>query len=128
MLIKKPSDIDSSEITDQKVYLNRRLFMRGAILAGSVAATGLIYRKLNPSAPVVESRPKIEGVVTTPTDEAIRNAFKTNEPLTSLEDITNYNNFYEFSTVKEEVASAARGFVTRPWTVDVGGQIGRAHV
>jgi methionine sulfoxide reductase catalytic subunit len=125
MLIKKPSDIESSEITDQKVYLNRRLFMRGAILAGSVAATGLIYRKLNPSAPVVESRPKIEGVVTTPTDEAIRNAFKTNEPLTSLEDITNYNNFYEFSTVKEEVASAARGFVTRPWTVEVGGQVNK---
>jgi methionine sulfoxide reductase catalytic subunit len=125
MLIKKPSDIHSSEITDQKVYLNRRLFMRGAILAGSVAATGLIYRKLNPSAPVVESRPKIEGVVTTPTDGAIRNAFKTNEPLTSLEDITNYNNFYEFSTVKEEVASAARGFVTRPWAVDVGGLVNK---
>jgi sulfoxide reductase catalytic subunit YedY len=125
MLIKKPSDIHSSEITDQKVYLNRRLFMRGAILAGSVAATGLIYRKLNPSAPVVESRPKIEGLVTTPTDEAIRNAFKTNEPLTSLEDITNYNNFYEFSTVKEEVASAARGFVTRPWAVEVGGLVNK---
>ena len=125
MLIKKPSDIHSSEITDQKVYLNRRLFMRGAILAGSVAATGLVYRKLNPSAPVVESRPKIEGVVTTPDDRAIGAAFKTNEPLTSLEDITNYNNFYEFSTVKEEVASAARGFVTRPWTVEVGGLVNK---
>ena len=125
MLIKKPDDIKSSEITDQKVYLNRRLFMRGAILAGSVAATGLVYRKLNPSAPVVESRPKIEGVVTTPDDRAIRNAFKTNEPLTSLEDITNYNNFYEFSTVKEEVASAALGFVTRPWTVEVGGLVNK---
>lgn len=125
MLIKKPSDIQSSEITDRSVYLNRRLFMRGAILAGSAAATGLLYRKLNPSAPVVESRPKIEGVVTAPTDDAIRNAFKTNEPLTSLEDITNYNNFYEFSTVKEEVASAARGFVTRPWTVDVGGLVNK---
>jgi methionine sulfoxide reductase catalytic subunit len=125
MLIKKPSDIQSSEITDRSVYLNRRLFMRGAILAGSAAATGFLYRKLNPSAPVVESRPKIEGVVTAPTDDAIRNAFKTNEPLTSLEDITNYNNFYEFSTVKEEVASAARGFVTRPWTVDVGGLVNK---
>ena len=62
-------------------------------------------------------------MVTAPTDDAIRNAFKTNEPLTSLEDITNYNNFYEFSTVKEEVASAARGFVTRPWTVDVSGLV-----
>ena len=40
MLIKKSTDIKSSEVTDEKVYLNRRLFMRGAILAGSVAATG----------------------------------------------------------------------------------------
>ena len=125
MLIQKPSDIKSSEITDRKVYLNRRLFMRGAILAGTTVATGLIYRKLNPPAAVVESRPKIEGVVTSPTDEAIRNAFRTDERLTSLEDITNYNNFYEFSTVKEEVASAARGFITRPWAVDVGGLVNK---
>ena len=124
MLIKKPSNIQSSEITDRSVYLNRRLFMRGAILAGSAVATGFIYRRLNPPAPVLESRPKIE-VATTPTDEGIRNAFKTNEQLTSLEDISNYNNFYEFSTVKEEVASAARGFVTRPWTVAVGGLVNK---
>ena len=38
MLIKKSADIKSSEITDQRVYLNRRLFMRGAVLAGSVTA------------------------------------------------------------------------------------------
>jgi sulfoxide reductase catalytic subunit YedY len=125
MLIKKPSDIKPSEITHPSVYLNRRLFMRGAILAGSAVATGFIYHRLNPSAPVVESRPKIEGVVATPSDDAMRNAFKTNEPRTSLEDITNYNNFYEFSTVKEEVAAASRGFVTRPWTVDVGGLVNK---
>ena len=39
MVIKKNDDIKSSDITDQKVYLNRRFFMRGAVLAGSVAAT-----------------------------------------------------------------------------------------
>lgn len=128
MLIKKPSDIRSSEITDQKVYLNRRLFMRGAILAGSAAATGFIYRKLNGPPAVVESRPKIAGVVTPTSDEAMRNGFKVNEPLTSLEDITNYNNFYEFSTVKAGVAPAARGFVTRPWSVSVEGLVNRQKV
>jgi sulfoxide reductase catalytic subunit YedY len=55
----------------------------------------------------------------------MRQGFKVNEPLTSFEDITNYNNFYEFSTVKEEVAPAARGFVTRPWAVDVGGLVNK---
>src|SRR5207249_7605741 len=97
---KKSPDIKSSEITDEKTYLNRRWFMRGAVLAGSVAATGLLYRKLNPPPAVLEERPKIAGVVTPTSDEAIRHGFKVNESQTSLEDITNYNNFYEFSTVK----------------------------
>jgi len=123
MLIKKPADIRSSEITDQKTYLNRRLFMRGAILAGSAAATGFLYRKLNPPPAVVEERPRIAGLVKPPSDEAIRNGFKVNEPLTLFEDITNYNNFYEFDSDKRAVASLARGFVTRPWTVEVGGLV-----
>ena len=125
MLVKKSSDIKSSEITDQKVYLNRRLFMRGAILVGSVTASGLLYRKLNPPSAVVEERPKIAGLVKPPTDEAVRNGFKVDEALTSFEDITNYNNFYEFSTEKRSVASAARGFITRPWKVEVTGLVNK---
>jgi len=128
MLIKKSTDIKSSEITDQKTYLNRRLFMRGAILAGSVTVTGLIYRKLNPPPAVVEERPKIAGLVKPPTDEAIRGGFKVDEPLTSFEDITNYNNFYEFSTEKRSVASEARAFVTWPWTVEVSGFVGKSKI
>lgn len=128
MLIRKPADIKSSEITDQKVYLNRRSFVRGAILAGTVTGTGLLYRALNPPPAVVEERSKIAGVVQAPTDEAVRSGFKVNETLTSFADITNYNNFYEFSTEKRSVASAARGFVTRPWTVEVGGLVGKPKV
>lgn len=125
MLIKKQADIKSSEITDQKTYLNRRLFMRGAVLAGSVAATGLVYRKLNSPPAVVQEQPKIAGLVKPSSDQAIAGGFKVNEAPTSFEDITNYNNFYEFSTVKESVASAARGFITRPWTVEVGGLVNK---
>jgi sulfoxide reductase catalytic subunit YedY len=126
MLIKKPEDIRSSEITGETTYLNRRLFMRGAILAGSVAATGFLYRRLNPPPAVVEERPEIAGLVKPSSEDAMRSAFKVNEPLTSFEDITNYNNFYEFSTDKQSVASEARGFVTRPWTVEVGGLAAKA--
>ena len=128
MLVKKPGDIKSSEITDQTTYMNRRFFMRGAILAGSVTATGLLYRKLNPPPAIVEERPKIAGLVKPPSDEAIRAGFKVNEPLTSFADITNYNNFYEFSTEKRSVAEEARGFVTRPWAVEVGGLVGKPKV
>jgi sulfoxide reductase catalytic subunit YedY len=125
MLIKKPADIKSSEITDRKTYLNRRLFMRAAILAGSAVGTGFLYRKLNSPAAVVEERPKIAGLVKPSAEEAVRSGFKVNEPLTSFEDITNYNNFYEFDSDKRAVASLARGFVTRPWTVEVGGLVSR---
>lgn len=125
MLIKKAADIKSSEITDEKVFLNRRLFMRGAILAGSVTATTLLYRKLNPPPAVIQEQPKIAGLVKPASAEAVRNGFKVDEAVTSFEDITNYNNFYEFSTEKRSVALAARNFVTRPWTVEVGGQVNK---
>jgi sulfoxide reductase catalytic subunit YedY len=125
MLIKKPDEIKSSEITDKKVYLNRRLFMRGAALAATTAATGLLYRKLNPS-PVEKS--KGDALVTVANSNGGSGAsegFTTNEKLTPIEDITNYNNFYEFSTDKQTVASAARGFVTKPWTVAVDGLVNK---
>ena len=124
MLLKKTADIKSSEITDEKTYLNRRLFIRGAVLAGSVAATGFVYRKLNAPAAVVAEQPKIAGLVK-PASDAIASGFKVDEAQTSFEDITNYNNFYEFSTEKRAVASEARGFVTRPWSVEVAGLVNK---
>src|SRR5687768_5814392 len=114
MLIKKPSDIKSSEITDQKTYLNRRLFMRGAALAGTVAATGLLYRQLNPPPAEIPKGDKLSVVSNVEAKDRVARGFTTDEKLTSLEDITNYNNFYEFSTGKSGVAFEAKGFVTRP--------------
>ena len=127
MFIKKPADIKSSEITDKKLYLNRRMFMRGAVLAGTTAATGLLYRQLNPPPAVVEKGQKIADVITAPADAA-KDGFTVSDKLTSFEDITNYNNFYEFSTDKRSVASEARGFVTRPWTVAVEGMVNKPKV
>jgi methionine sulfoxide reductase catalytic subunit len=128
MLIKKPADIKSSEITDKKVYLNRRLFIRAAALAGTTAATGLLYRQLNPPPAVVEKRAKIADVVTTAPADAANSGFTVNEKLTPLVDITNYNNFYEFDSNKRAVAAAARGFITRPWTVSVEGLVNKPKV
>src|ERR1700674_1323795 len=125
MLIKKPYDIKSSEITDRKVYLNRRLFMRGAALLGTTAATGLLYRRLNsPTAekPVGE---KLTNITQTPYPDKLQRGFAVNEKLTSIEDITSYNNFYEFSTNKGSVASESKGFVTKPWTVSVEGLVNK---
>jgi sulfoxide reductase catalytic subunit YedY len=126
MLIKKADDIKSSEITEKAVYLNRRLFMRGAALAATVAATGLVYRRLNPPPSEIPKGERLAGVK--PTAGDANSSFAVNEKLTSLEDITNYNNFYEFSTNKQEVASEAKGFVTRPWSVSVEGLVNKPKV
>jgi sulfoxide reductase catalytic subunit YedY len=122
MVIKRSDDIKSSEITPKSVYLNRRSFMRGAALAATTAATTLIYRKLNP--PPVE-KPAGEKLVTNGQSTDAQSAYRTGEKLTPLVDITNYNNFYEFSTDKSSVATEAKGFVTRPWTVVVDGLVNK---
>ena len=114
MLIKKPDEIKSSEITDEQTYLNRRTFLRGAAVVGTVTATAALYRGLNPPS---REKPAIEVA----RQSATNYAAPTGEKINDYEDITNYNNFYEFSTDKDGVAPRAKGFVTRPWTVAVEG-------
>jgi sulfoxide reductase catalytic subunit YedY len=125
MVIKKPEQISSSEITDKSVYLNRRFFMRGAALVATTAATGLLYRKLNPPPVATPEGEKLVTVAKSTSDNGARDGFTVNEKLTAIEDITNYNNFYEFSTDKQSVASEAKGFVTKPWDVAVGGLVNK---
>lgn len=121
MLIKKPDDIRSSEITDKSLYLNRRSFIRGAALASTTVSTGLLYRWLTSSARQPEQSAAAAPVEPAAADE---NA----EKRTLYKDITNYNNFYEFSTNKQAVAAKASGFVTRPWTVAVEGLVHKPKV
>ena len=117
--------IKASEITDKQVYLNRRLFMKGAALAGTVTATGLLYRKLNPPPVEPPKGEKIASFAKPASEEAFNNGYSTKEQLTPFEDITNYNNFYEFSTDKQSVAPESRGFVTKPWSVTVSGLVNK---
>lgn len=116
MLLKKPEDIPSSEITDESLFLNRRNFIRGAVLAGSVAATGWLYRSFTSPKVATQSAEPIAAVETTQTPGLLPN-----DKPTSFEDITTYNNYYEFSTDKREAAYKAKDFVSRPWTVEVSG-------
>ena len=121
-------EIKASEITDKHVYLNRRAFMRAAAIAGTVTATGFVYRKLNPAPTETPKGEKIENFAKLPGNEALSNGYSTNEQLTPLKDITNYNNFYEFSTDKSSVAPEASGFVVRPWSVAVSGLVNKPKV
>ncbi len=120
MLIKKPGDIFSSEITPEETYLNRRNFMRAGVFAASTFLTAQLYRRIAVPTPVpAQSGAKLATVQTASgADIPV-----VNEARTSFQDITHYNNFYEFSTDKADVAYSARKFVTRPWTVKVDGLV-----
>jgi sulfoxide reductase catalytic subunit YedY len=116
MTSKKPSDPRPDEITPESVYLNRRNFIRGGLLAGTAIATGLTYKFFNPQPLVPTETPEIANVETPKVQSTV------GEPNT-FEDISNYNNYYEFSTDKRAVARKATKLVTRPWTVEVGGLV-----
>jgi sulfoxide reductase catalytic subunit YedY len=107
--------IPSSEITPREVYEGRREFIKlaglGAI-AGAAALSGIAL----PTQAAVPRR-KIE--------KYARTAYGADEKLTSYEDITTYNNFYEFGTGKGDPAQYADRLVTRPWTVSIVGAVKR---
>jgi sulfoxide reductase catalytic subunit YedY len=120
MLIKKPDAIPSSEITPQSTYLNRRTFLTGAAIASAAAVTGVAFRDLAAPSLIAQANAKIDGLQKSP--------FSTTEKETPYKDVTNYNNFYEFSTDKYEPAGLAKNFKTRPWTVTIDGDVKKKQV
>jgi sulfoxide reductase catalytic subunit YedY len=105
VLIRRPADILPSEITPREVYFNRRQWMAGAAGFALTAAlpNGLSAAPLN----------------------AAKSPFSTDEKRTSREDITTYNNFYEFGTDKSAPAANAHTLKTSPWTVKVDGMVAK---
>jgi methionine sulfoxide reductase catalytic subunit len=115
MLIRRPPDIPSSQITSKDRYLNRRRFLTGATAAG-VAALGAdrLGEMVSPrTGALADSK-----LQTVPSPLST-----TGEQLTPLVDITHYNNFYEFGVEKGDPAKNAGALPTRPWTVKVEGKV-----
>lgn len=105
-------NIPSSEITPKHVYLSRRDFIRAAgVIAGSVTLAACA-----PELVVTSSPPPEIPNAAQQTDEL-------GDPVNSLNDITHYNNYYEFTTDKEGVAILARDFQTLPWEVEISGLV-----
>ena len=105
MLIRRPPDILPSEITPREIYFNRRQLMAGA--AGLALAASL------PGGGEAAPLP------------AAKSPFSTDEKLTSREDITTYNNYYEFGTDKASPAAKAHTLKTSPWAVKVDGLVAK---
>ncbi len=120
MLIGKSPDIPSSEITPKAAYLTRRNFLTGAAIAGAAAVAGFAFHDLAAPSLTAAANTKIDGLQKSP--------FSTTEKETPYKDVTNYNNFYEFSTDKYEPAEAAKNFKTRPWAVTIDGDVKKKQV
>src|SRR6266850_616324 len=102
MLIRRPPDIAASEITDQRLFLDRRAFL-GGLAALGVALTAGEQRAL----------------------ARFATARDDDDKLTPYESVTHYNNYYEFGTDKEEPAEQARNFRPKPWKVRIDGEVAK---
>ncbi len=105
--------ICSSEITPEHIYLSRRTFMAGigALATSAALAACGITDSGGEAAPAADP-----GAVSTDSDEL-------GDALTPFEAVTSFNNYYEFTTDKEDVAGLVGGFQSSPWTLEVGGLV-----
>jgi len=108
--------IPASEITPRDIYLERREFIKAAGL-GAIAGAAMLGGMSFDVAAAQSPRRKIGKFVKTP--------YGSDEKLTPYEDITTYNNFYEFGTDKSDPSQYAGTLVTRPWTVSIEGEVKR---
>lgn len=116
MLIRQSSDINSSEITPESIYLRRREFMTAAVATASFLsplASGAETE--DPSTKPLEYRKAVKS------DSA--SGIYTDEALTPYHDVTHYNNFYEFGADKSDPASYAGALKISPWSVVVEGEV-----
>jgi len=113
--VRKASEVKSSEITDRRVYEARRDFLKTAAGA-ALGAAGLSLFGM----PDAHAGIKLSNVG--------KSRYSTTEPPNSLQDITSYNNFYEFGVEKEEPAQMAKNFVTTPWSIAVEGEVAKPAV
>ncbi|HUY02378.1 MAG TPA: protein-methionine-sulfoxide reductase catalytic subunit MsrP [Rhodocyclaceae bacterium] len=107
MLIQRPTDIQPSEITPRTLFEKRRELLKG--IAGTALAAALPF-------------PAVAGEKLT---YARNSPFNTTEKQTPYQDVTHYNNFYEFGTDKTDPAERAQALKTRPWQVVIEGLVQR---
>src|SRR5260370_26177746 len=114
MLFRKSSDLTYADVTPKALYRARRKFLRGMGTAGLASIAG--KRVLDIVAP---SRSVYAGTKLT----TVKGQFGTSEKINSFNDVTHYNNFYEFGVDKDEPAKNSQKFVTSPWSVSAGGEV-----
>jgi methionine sulfoxide reductase catalytic subunit len=115
MLIRKSAELSYADITPQSVYLDRRKFLRAMGIVGATAVAGKGLFDLAWPSQTAFAATKLTGLAKSP--------FSTTEKQNTYEDVTHYNNFYEFGTDKSDPAKNSQKFQTTPWTVSVEGEV-----
>jgi methionine sulfoxide reductase catalytic subunit len=120
MLIRKPdplhgTDIPSSELTPKEKWLNRRSFISAAAATGAASLAADRLAGLFSPSETVQAAGKLD-TVKSPLSTA-------GEQLTNLQDITHYNNYYEFGTDKSDPSKNAGILPTRPWAIKITGLV-----
>jgi sulfoxide reductase catalytic subunit YedY len=115
MPIPKQSDLRYSEVTPKSTYLNRRKFLESAGMAAVGALAGRRLLEL--------ARPRQSALAGTKFAGVVKSPFSTNEAQTPFEDVTHYNNYYEFGVAKDAPAKNAGSLRTLPWSVSVEGEV-----
>ena len=111
--VYKSAQVKSSEITPKSLYLSRRDFLKAA----GIVTGGALLAACAPKAATSTMSPEATPVPKSNKTDELGN------PVNAYEEITNYNNYYEFSTNKEAVAPLSKDFKTHPWTVVVDGLV-----
>ena len=117
MLIHKASDLTYADVTPKSVYLDRRKFLQAMGIASATAVVGQRLFEVAAPSENIFAGTKFSGVVKSP--------FSTTEKQNSYEDVTHYNNFYEFGTDKSDPAKNAHKLKTANWMVSVEGDVAK---
>jgi len=122
MLIKPAADIRSSEITDRKLYLNRREFLRAAGVTTGVAAAAATGVLATESVLHAAAQPAPHGRKLPNVQKSRFSASPETDKPNKWEEITTYNNYYEFGVDKDSPSMLARSLKPEPWSVVVDGE------
>ena len=109
--IKKAHELKSSEITPQKHYLNRRQFLKTSAMGSAFIAASTLFSINN-----AHAQNKNKKLI------ARKSKYSTTEKQTPYDDVTTYNNFYEFGTDKGDPAKNSENFKPSPWTISIEGE------
>jgi sulfoxide reductase catalytic subunit YedY len=114
MRSKHNSDLSYKDVTPKEVYYDRRKFLAAMGLAGGAALFGREMWQMALPNQTVQATSKLTFV---------KGPFNTTEKITPSDDVTHYNNFYEFGTDKGDPAKNSQHFVTSPWEISVEGDV-----